>query len=60
MIERLIEWYVELLGRTELPEGLAVFIENTTIILLIIGVAILADFIVKRIIISGIHKIARK
>ncbi len=60
MIERLINWYVELLGRTELPDGLVVFIENTTVILLIIGVAILADFIVKRIIIQGIKRIAKK
>ena len=59
MIERLIEWYVEALSRTELPDGLAVFIENTTVILLIIGVAILADFIVKRIIIRGITRIAK-
>ena len=60
MIERWIEWYVEVLNRTELPDGLVVFIENTTVILIIIGVAILADFIVKRIIIRGIKRIAKK
>ena len=60
MIERLIEWYVEVLSRTGLPDGLIVFIENTTLILIIIGVAILADFIVKRIIIQGIKRIAKK
>jgi len=60
MIERLIEWYSEVLSGTELPDGLVVFIENTTIILIIIGVAILSDFIVKRIIIQGIKQVAKK
>ena len=60
MIERWINWYADTLSRTELPDGLVVFIENTTVILIIIGVAILADFIVKRIIIQGIKQIAKK
>ena len=60
MIEKWINWYADTLSRTELPDGLVVFIENTTLILIIIGVAILADFIVKRIIIQGIKQIAKK
>ncbi len=60
MIERLINWYVEALGRTELSEGLVVFIENTTVILVTLGVAILADYIVKRIIINGIKRVAKR
>jgi len=60
MIERWIEWYVEVLNRTELPDGLVVFIENTTVILIIIGVAIVAYFIGKRIIIRGIKQSAKK
>ena len=60
MIERLIEWYAEALSRTELSEALAIFIETITVILVTLGIALLADFIVKGIIISGIKRIAKK
>ncbi len=60
MIERFIEWYSEALDKTQLSEGFVVFIENTTILLVTLGVAILADFIVKRIIINGIKRVAKR
>jgi miniconductance mechanosensitive channel len=60
MIERWITWYNELLGNTRMAEGMIVFIENATIILITAALAILADFLVKRIIIATIHRIARK
>jgi len=60
MIEQWIGWYNGVLNAAGLSEGLVIFIENATIILITAGLAILADFIVKRIIISGIHRIARK
>jgi miniconductance mechanosensitive channel len=60
MIEKWIAWYNGILTQAGLSENLAIVIENITIILITIGLAILADYIVKRIIISTIHRIARK
>jgi miniconductance mechanosensitive channel len=60
MIERWIGWYSQFLNDTGLSDTLVVFIENATIILLTIGLAILADFIVKRIIIASIKKLAQR
>ena len=60
MIERGISWYVELLSGTGLSDGLMVFIENATIILITVILALLADFIVKRIIISSIARLAKR
>jgi len=60
MIERWIEWYNTLLTGTGLSESLVVFIENATIIVITIGLAILADFIVKRIIIATIKQVAQR
>jgi len=60
MIERLIHWYNELLLGTGMSETKVVFLENATIIIITIGLAILADFIVKKIIIASIHRIARR
>jgi miniconductance mechanosensitive channel len=60
MIERWINWYNGLLSGTGLSERLVVLLENVTIILITAGLAILADFLVKRIIIATIHRIARK
>ena len=60
MIERWISWYQNLLSGAGLSESLVVFIENTTIIVVTAGLAILADFIIKRIIITTITRIARK
>jgi len=58
MIERWIAWYIELLNGTGLSEGMVIFIENATIIIVTILLAGLADFIVKRIIISFIARLA--
>jgi miniconductance mechanosensitive channel len=60
MIERGITWYHELLSGTGLSDGMQVFIENTTIIVVTIVLAILADFIVKRIIISAITALTKR
>jgi miniconductance mechanosensitive channel len=60
MIERLINWYVGLLSGTGMSDGMRIFIENATIIVVTILLALLADFIVKRIIISTITRLAKK
>ena len=60
MIERWIEWYNELLTGTGMSEGLVVFIENTTVIIITAVLAILADFILKRIIIGSIARLAKR
>jgi len=60
MIERGINWYAQLLAGTGLSDGMLAFIENATIIVVTIILAILADFIVKRIIISSISRLAKR
>jgi len=60
MITRWIEWYNTLLTGTGLSESLVVIIENATIIVITIGLAILADFVVKRIIIATIKQVAQR
>jgi len=60
MIERGIAWYNELLSGTGLSDGMVVFIENATIIVVIIMLAVLADFIVKRIIIGAITALTKR
>jgi miniconductance mechanosensitive channel len=60
MIEKWIAWYNGILAGAGMSEKLVVFTENATVILVTIGLAILADFLVKRIIITSIHRIARK
>ena len=60
LIERGINWYVELLSGTGLSGGMVVFIENATIILLTIILALLADFIVKKIIVSSIARLVKR
>jgi miniconductance mechanosensitive channel len=60
MIEKGINWYAQLLAGTGLSDGILVFIENATIIVVTIVLAILADFIVKRIIISSIARLAKR
>jgi miniconductance mechanosensitive channel len=60
MIERLIHWFHELLSGAGLSDALVVFLENATIIVITIGLAFLADFIVKRIIIASIARIVKK
>ncbi len=58
MIERWIEWYNHILTGTGMSDTMVVFLENASIIVFTIGLAALADFIVKRIIIATIHKVA--
>ncbi|MCK5136372.1 MAG: mechanosensitive ion channel [Bacteroidales bacterium] len=60
MIEKWIVAYQELLVRAGISEKLAVLIENVTVILVTVVLAILADFIIKKIIITTITRIARK
>lgn len=60
MIERWILSYRELLTRAGASEELAIFVENVTVILVTIGLAILADFAIKRIIVSTITRLARR
>lgn len=60
MIERWINWYLDLLNRTSMSEGLVILIENVTIIVMTILLALLADYVVKRLIIATINRIARK
>jgi miniconductance mechanosensitive channel len=60
MIERWIAWYVELLSGTGLSEALLVLIENVTIIVVTIGLAFLADFVVKKILVGTITRLVKK
>ncbi len=60
MIENWISWYNGVLTGTGMSDTFVIIIENATVILVTIGLAILADFIVKRIILASIHTIARK
>jgi miniconductance mechanosensitive channel len=60
MIERSINWYNELLSGTGLSDRLVVIIENTTIVIITIALAALADYIVKKIIISSITRLAKR
>jgi len=60
MIEKVIIEYQLLLSNTGLSDGMLVFIENATIIVVTILLALLADFLVKRVIISSIARLAKK
>ncbi len=60
MVETLINWYHDLLAGTGLSDKLLVFVENATLVLATVLLALLADFIAKGIIISTIHRIARR
>jgi miniconductance mechanosensitive channel len=60
MIEKWIHWYIGILSGTGLSDGMQTFIENATIILITILLAVLADYIVKRIIITTITRLARR
>ncbi len=60
MIERWIIAYQELLVRAGLSEKLAVALENATVILVTVGLALLADFVIRKIIVVSITRIARK
>ena len=48
MIERWIGWYNELLTGTGLSDSLVVIIENATIIIITLGLAVLADFLAEK------------
>ena len=60
MIERWILWYHELLTGIGLSDNLVAVIRTVTVIAVTVGLAILADFVIKRIIIAAITRIARK
>ena len=60
MIEKWITWFQEILTGTGLSETWVAIIENGAIIVVTAGLAILADFAIKRIIITTITRIARK
>ena len=60
MIEKLITWYNGVLEATSLADKQVVFIENATIIIATLLIALLADYIVKRLIIRSIKQIARR
>jgi miniconductance mechanosensitive channel len=60
MIERWINWYNGVLDGSGLSENLVTFVENATVILVTIGLALLADFILKRVIIASIARLVRR
>jgi miniconductance mechanosensitive channel len=60
IIDSWIARYIELLSGTGLSDKMVVLIENVTIILVTIILAFLADYIVKRIIISSIARLVRR
>ena len=60
MIEKLINWYSGILNGTGLSESMVAVIENASIVIITIGMALLADFLVKRIIISSIVQLTKK
>ena len=60
MIEKWIIAYQELLVRAGLSEKLAVVLENATVVLITVGLALLADFVIRKIIVVSITRIARK
>jgi len=60
MIERLINWYNTLLTESGLSDNLVIFIENASIILITVGLAWLADFLVKKILITAITRIVKR
>lgn len=60
MIERWINWYNGVLSGTALSDRLVVFIENATIVLITIVLAVAADYVVKKIILSSIHSLTKR
>lgn len=60
MIEKWIIAYQELLVRAGLSENLAIVLENGTVILVTAGLALLADYVIRKIIVASITRIARK
>ncbi len=60
MIERWINWYKGILSQAGLSENLVTIFENATIIVVTAALAILADFGIKRIIVSSITRMAKR
>ena len=60
MIERWIHWYQGVLSGSGMSDNLALLIENATVIVITIGLAFLADRLVKRIIVGSIARLARR
>lgn len=60
MIQKLINWYEKILMGTSMSDSLRIIIENATLIIIVLLVAWLADYMVKRIIINGIKRITKK
>ena len=60
MIEQLIQWFNDLLTNAGIGNRLVVLIENATIVVITAGLAILADFVIKRIIIATINSIVKR
>lgn len=60
MVEKWITWYNEVLAGTGMSENLVIFIENITIIVITVGMAFLADFVVKRIMVAAITRLVKR
>jgi miniconductance mechanosensitive channel len=60
MIERWINWYSDILSGTGMSEKLALFFENATVIVVTVGLAFLADWVMKRVIIGSIARLVRR
>jgi len=60
MIENWIDWYQGVLTGAGIPDKWVILIENVTVILITIGLAILADYVVKRIIIGTISSLVKR
>jgi miniconductance mechanosensitive channel len=60
MIERWIGWYHELLGRTGMEQELLGFVVNLSVVLVTVALALLLDFLGKRIIITIITRLVRR
>ncbi len=60
MIERWITWYQGVLAGSGMSERMTVFVENATVILITIGLALLADYVLKKIIVASIKRVAKR
>ncbi len=60
MIERWISWYQGVLSGSGMSDNLVIIVENATVILVTIGLALLADFVVKKIIVATIRRLVRR
>lgn len=60
MINHLIDIYSSWLSEKGLSDNLVIFVENATVVLVTAGLAILADFIIKKLIVSSIARLAKR